>query len=333
MSISALQFEKFGDVHEELKAVTNATKPKITSPSQVLIRTHAASVNPSDLYYVGGFYKDILLKPFPASPGHEGAGLVESVGSAVTNVKVGDRVHFFELGAGSYSQYTLINDAVNVVPIPEDVSFEAAAQLTVNPITAIAMLDTLNIKSGDTLLQTAAASSLARIVIELAKARGIKTINLVRRDEQIDELKKIGADHVINFEKSDYVAEIKKLTGGKGVKHVIDAVGGALGSSLTKALDHNGTILFYGILDQKNPFSPVLGELILKGITLKGFFVGDWMADRKKLAAAYTDIINSIKNKTLSFEYRSFDGITQFKEAIKHSTTPGKSEKTIILFK
>jgi len=327
-TITAIQFDQFGEAKDVLHVNNSAPKPQITKDNQVLVRVKAAPINPSDRNFSTGAYKN--EPKFPGTPGFEGAGIIEEIGSAVTNLKVGQRVHFRVFG-GSWAQYAVV-DATAIIPVPDSISFEVAAQLTINPLTVYGLIDDLGAQKGDFILQTAAASALGKILIRVAKLRGIKTINVVRRDSQIEELKQIGADYVINYEKEDLVQRVTEITNG-GLKYAVDAVTGKLATLITKALSQGGTLILYGVLDRQSDFNPSPIDILRKVLTIKGFFLMAWeRPNAHKVPAIYSELIELISTGKLPLEFKSFDVKTQFKEAYDHSLEPGKTDKTILLF-
>jgi len=304
-------------------------KPSIKNDTDILVKVKVGVVNPADLLYIGGVY-NIKVESFPAQVGFEGSGVVEVAGKS-SGYKVGQRVHY--TGLGTWSEYVVIDTAKGrTVPLPDEISFEEGAQLTINPITALSMILTLGAKKGEYLIQTGASSSLARIVILLAKAKGIKTINIVRRDEHIAGLKEIGADYVINSEKEDVVAKVNEIVPG-GAQYAVDAVAGKLGAEVAKALAIKGVMLVYGLLSGFTIELDLI-SLLFKSVAVRGFYVYQWYDDSKKeeVKAAYDEIKAAIISRQLPLVYKAFDAKTQGAEAIKHSQTPGKSEKSILLF-
>jgi len=237
-----VQFDKVGEPTEVL-AVRDNVQVKAHSDDQVLIKVRAAPINPSDLLYVKGSY--LTKSPtFPTTAGFEGAGDVIEVGKNVSSVKVGAKVHFRTVG--SWSQYAVTN-AEDLIPLPDGISYEWGCQILVNPVTAHALIDVGQVQPGEWILQTASASALGRIIIRLGKIKGFKTINVVRRKEQINELKALGADEVIVSTSETISDRVKEITGGKGVRNIFDAVGGDL-SELLKSLSYFGTVWNYGTL-------------------------------------------------------------------------------------
>ena len=189
--MKSVRFYEFGNPAEVLR-VEDVPQPE-PGTNQVLVRVRARSINPSDLATVRGLYGS--LPKLPATPGLEGMGEVAAVGDGVRHLRPGQRV--IPLGVqGTWQEYILAASA-QLIPVPDGVSDQTAAQFVVNPLTAwIMTIEELALKPGEWLLQTAAGSTLGRVVLQIARLRGFKTINVVRRREQVEELKALGADEV-----------------------------------------------------------------------------------------------------------------------------------------
>jgi len=320
-------FDEFGKAQEVVQW-REVEKPVIKNDDEVLVRIRASPIHPSDLMLVNGTYG---IKPkFPAARlGSEAAGVIEEIGKAVHSLKVGQRVHV-TYSIGAWSEYIVVNAQV-VVPIPDELSFEEACQLSVNPLTVLGLIEELGIKKGEYLLQTAASSSLGRILIQFAKLRGIKTINVVRSDERVEELKAIGADFVINSTTEDLVTRVKEIAGNQ-LKHAIDAVAGDVGAEIVKTLGHKGTVLVYGVLS-KNPYNLDIGSLIFKEVNVRGFWLVKWsQSNMEKIPALFKEVIEHLVAKNIVFPSHTFDAKTQLKEAITYALSPGKAEKAVLLF-
>src|SRR5581483_1066272 len=190
--MKSIRFHQFGEPAEVLK-IEDVRKPE-PGNGEVLLKMLARPINPSDLLTIQGLYG--ALPQLPATPGFEGVGIIETLGSGVEGFSVGQRV--IPLGTpGTWQEYMIVR-AKSMLPVPDPINNETAAQFVVNPVTAWVMVtEDLKVGKGEWLLQTAAGSTLGRIVIQIGKLRGFKTINIVRRREQIDELKQIGANEVI----------------------------------------------------------------------------------------------------------------------------------------
>jgi len=323
----AYVLEQFGDPKEVVK-LKSVPKPEITKDTDVLIKVKAAAVHPHDFSMIRGYWG---VKPaLPAPVGSEASGVIEAVGKGVQGLHVGQRVHYIDIPGAAWSEYVVAHYQ-KLVPVPDSLTFEEAAQLTVNPISAFGVFDVLGIQKGQFLIQTAAGSSIGRIVIQFAKERGIKTINIVRRDDQIEELKALGADYVINSEKENLKERIAAIAGAEA-RFAIDCVNGELGARLVDSLASNGLVVNYGAASRE-PYNFSIGNSIFKNITIKTFWAPLWTsANLHKLPALYAELFGYLGNKKFSLASKTFDAKTQFAEALAHTQVPGKAEKTILLF-
>src|SRR5688572_7501184 len=204
--MKSVRFSEFGNPAEVLR-VEDVPRPE-PGANQVLVRMRARSINPSDLLTVRGLYG--ALPKLPATPGLEGMGEVDGVGERVKNLRPGQRV--IPLGVqGTWQEYVLAESA-QLIPVPDAVSDQTAAQFVVNPLTAwIMTVEELSLEPGEWLLQTAAGSTLGRVVLQIARRRGFKTINVVRRREQAEELSALGADACIATDEEDIPERVREL--------------------------------------------------------------------------------------------------------------------------
>ncbi len=240
---------------------------------EVLVRMLASPINPSDLMYITGKYG---LKPaFPATPGFEGVGIVErSGGGLLGRFRTGKRVAVVNDRLGNWSDYT-VTTARQVIPVPDSIPDAQAATFFVNPLTAHALTRyVLRIPSGGWLLQTAAASALGKMVVRLGRHYGFRTINVVRHEHQVDELKKLGADAVL-LANGDWQKGIRESTGSEGVLYAIDPVGGMIGTQAVRSLAPGGRLITFGSLsDEAYQIEPRF--LISGGQSIQGFWLGRW---------------------------------------------------------
>ena len=163
----------------------------------------------------------------------------------------GKRVAVINSAGGNWAEYAVIPEK-QARPFPKDIPDEQVAAGFVNPATVIAMVrHVLNIPAGEWLLQSAANSSLGRMVIRLAKKDGIKTISVVRRHDAVAELKSLGGGAVLCTEDGPIHEQVRGLTGGLGVRFAIDPVGGAIGTELFRSLGDDGRLLVYGSLSEQ----------------------------------------------------------------------------------
>ena len=189
-------------------------------PNQALVKVAASGVNFIDVYFRIGLYKADL----PFTPGNEAAGTVEAVGPGVTDLKPGDRVAY-AMHRGSYAEYTVVPAAV-LVKLPDSVDFPTAAAAMLQGMTAHYLThSTFPLKTGDTCLIHAAAGGAGRLAVQMAKMLGATVYGTAGTDEKAAIAKSAGADDVIVYTRQDFVEEVKRLTGGKGVDVVYDSVG------------------------------------------------------------------------------------------------------------
>ena len=193
-------------------------------PGEIRIRHQAAGLNFIDVYQRTGLYK----LPMPLTLGMEGAGIVEAVGEGVTHLKAGDRAAYASQPPGSYSEVRVM-PAKCVVKLPDAIGFDTGAAMMLKGLTAQYLLKrTLpqgGLQPGDFVLFHAAAGGVGLIACQWAKAMGLQLIGTAGTDEKCALAREHGAAHVINYGKEDFLARVKDITGGKGVKVVYDSVG------------------------------------------------------------------------------------------------------------
>ncbi|BDA41741.1 Enoyl-[acyl-carrier-protein] reductase, mitochondrialial [Coccomyxa sp. Obi] len=242
-------------------------------------------INPSDIFCVQGTYGGWHPK-LPAVPGLEGMGVIEKLGpqpsapstETARKLKEGQRVVGVPWpsaeGEGTWQQFVAA-PLENLIPVKDGISNEDAAQYLVNPVTALGFLEDLRIPKGKYLLQNAANSVLGRQIISLAKKRGVKTINVVRRDEVVNELKGIGADEVINSKTEDIVARVKEITGQEGAWAAINPIGGPSSRPFFSAVRNSGFVYIYSMYGDE-VIVPMY-DLHFRDITVRGFWLNVWL--------------------------------------------------------
>ena len=188
--------------------------------SEVLVKIHAAGVNFIDIYFRTGLYK----ADFPIALGNEGAGVVESVGSDVKDLKPGDRVAY-AMTRGSYAEYAVV-PAAQLVPIPPNLSFRQAAAAMLQGMTAHYLThSSFPLHAGHTILIHAAAGGAGRLVVQMAKQMGARVLGTVSTEAKAELARSAGCDEVIFYTTQDFETEVKRLTGGRGVDVIYDSVG------------------------------------------------------------------------------------------------------------
>ena len=255
----AIRFHHFGPPAEALQL--DDLPEEMPGPGQVRLRLTHRPINPSDLLTISGHYG--RLPRLPAVAGLEGVGRVAALGEGVTGWRVGDRA--IPLGAGGTWRESVTVAAAQLLPVPDAVSDETAAQFVVNPVTAWVMLEEeLALRPGDWLAQTAAGSALGRLVIQLAQLRGYHTVNFVRRPEQVAELLALGADAVFCTDEADVAGRVRALTDGRGVAGALDAVGGETGALALRCLRPGDWLA-------QTAAGSALGRLVIQLAQLRGY--------------------------------------------------------------
>lgn len=326
--MKAVVFEEFGEPSEVLSI--REVAPKQPGPGQVSVRMLASPVNPSDLMTVRGLYGK--LPELPATPGYEGVGIVEAAGPGLFGKFLkGKRVAFLNGDNGNWQERTIVN-ARQAVPLSDAVPLEQAAMFFVNPVTAYAMTrEVLKVPPGAYLLQTGAGSSLGKMVIRLAQKYGFKTINVVRRSEGADALKKLGGDVVIATESEDLQARVRQITKGEGVRYALDCIGGATGSAVVKSLAPGAHMLVFGTLSAE-PLSFSSRDLMTPMARLEGFWLARWMPSLpiwKKLHVVRT-VGSLIKAGVLESEVGQSFALGDIKAAVTHAEAVARGGKVLL---
>ena len=245
----------------------------VAGPGEAVINIKAAALNFFDLLMIQGKYQ--VKPPFPFSPAAEIAGVIESVGSGVTDVKVGDRVAA-SIGYNGARQ-KVAAPVTSIVKIPDNLDFDRAAGVIVIYGTAYhALADRADPKPGETLAVFGAAGGTGLAACELGKLLGLKVIACASSDEKLDFAKKHGADMTLNYAKEDLREGLKRLGGEKGIDIVFDPVGGDFAEIGVRSLAWKGRFLVIGFAAGQIPKIP-LNLALLKGCDIRGVFWGAYM--------------------------------------------------------
>ncbi len=326
--MKAAVFERFGDPAQMLQ-VREVPDPH-PGPGQVRVRMIMSPVNPSDVMVVEGRYG--VLPTLPATPGFEGVGVVDEVGPGLIGRFVkGKRVVVINSEGGNWAEYAVI-PARQARPVPDDIPDEQAATYFVNPATVLAMArHLLAVPKGEWLLQSAAGSTLGRMIIALGKHDGFKTLNVVRRREAVDELKKLGGDAVISSSDGPIEQQVMRITGGKGVQYAVDPVGGETGTGVFRSLGENGRILLYGTLSAA-PIE-VDPRLVISGPrSVEGFWLGHWMRQRSIPSALllFREIASLIRQGVLRSEIGQIYPLHEIQAAAREAATIARQGKVLV---
>jgi len=244
-------------------------------PGEVLVRMDASPINPSDLALLAGGY---LERTYPITPGLEGSGTVVAAGRGVfPRLRLGKRVACSPQhgGDGTWAAY-MLTSAMNVAPLPKHISSEQGSMMLVNPMTAMAFMQLAREGKHRAMVNNAAASALGKMLIRLAKSQGIPLICIVRRKEQVNALKDLGASHVLNSTSASFAEELKKLSEKLGATLVLDAVTGSESAILLDAAPRGSTLLAYARLSG-DAMTADPGALIREEKRIAGFHLSNWL--------------------------------------------------------
>jgi NADPH:quinone reductase len=256
------------------KLVVEDLPSPVPGPDEAVVAVRAAGLNFFDTLIIEGKYQ---YKPDPPfSPAAEFAGIVKSVGSAVSQVRPGDRVMGF-CGWGAAREEVAV-PARTLTAVPPSISFEEAAGLIVTYGTTLhALHDRAQLKPAETLAVLGASGGVGQAAIELGKAMGARVIACASSQDKLAVCRSLGADEVVNYTDTELRDALKGLTGGRGVDVVYDPVGGALSEAALRATAWEGRFLVIGFASGTIPKIP-LNLVLLKGCALVGVFWGDHVA-------------------------------------------------------
>lgn len=323
--MKAVQFNAFGTPHEVASCVEVAD-PAAPGPDEILVAVEAFPINPADLLTLRGEYA--VRPPLPAIPGAEAVGRVSAVGEAVSDLRVGDRV--IPLTRENWRQ-TLRLKARNAIPIRGQGDPLQLAMLRVNPATALLMLTRyVDLEPGGWVIQDAANSAVGGYLIQLAKARGWHTVNVVRRAALEAPLKAMGADVVV-VDGEDLAARVAQATGGAEIRLGIDAVTGDICIRLGDCLAEGATLVNYGLLSGK-PCALRADQVVFKDLTLRGFWLAKWLPQMapEEVRALFVELAERVTAGELHAEVEATYPIEEIKAALEHAGREARGGKILI---
>jgi NADPH:quinone reductase-like Zn-dependent oxidoreductase len=305
-----------------------ADVPDVGPPSagEVVFDVVAFPINPADVSFCRGTYR--LRPPLPATPGAECLGRVAAVGEGVSHVKPGDLV--INLARENWAQRRRVK-ADDVIPVPSTLDLRQGAMLRINPPTALLMLtDIVELQPGDWVIQNVANSAVGRLVIRLARARGVRTMNVVRRESLFAELQALGAD-ACAVDGPDLADTVKAGTGGAPIRLGLDAVSGRATARLALCVAEGGVVCNYGSMSGEDPVMP-RAALIAGGQTLVGFILGRALARRSlaEVRAIYAELGDQVLKGTLSAPVEKVYPIEEIKAALTRAQQGERHGKVLV---
>ena len=273
----------------------------VAGDNDVIIKVHAAPINPSDIAFIQGIYN--VVKTTPATPGFEASGKVVNAGKNVKNL-IGSNVSCFvqDDRSGTWSEFVVANKD-DIILLKDDMDLNQAACFTVNPFTAYGMFDIALMRECKAIIQNAAGGQVASLIRMMASEYNIKVIDIVRKQESADRLKKNGAENVLIETDDDFIEQLNSLTTKLKATVAFDAVGGSLSGIMYNAMPNDSELVVYGGLSGK-PISGIDAmEIIFKNKIISGFNLMDWKAE---LDEGEFDIISEkLQDKFISGNYKT----------------------------
>lgn len=325
--MKALIHPTFGEA-EDVLALEEQPLPE-PGAGQVRLRVVLSPIHNHDLWTVRGTYG---FKPdLPARSGTEALGIVDALGEGVDHLSIGQRV---ATGGtfGAWAEY-IVTTAAGLIPVPDALTDESAAQLVSMPFSTISLLQFLDVSEGDWIVQNAANGAVGRMLTQLGAARGINVLGLVRRTDGVQELRAQGIENVIATDQHDWREQAARLVGDAPVVAGVDSVGGSASGDVLSLLSEGGTLVAFGAMN-----SPVMeiasSDVIFKQATVKGFW-GSKVIQQLNPAnrgALFGELIQRVTDGTLTLPVAGVFDAADAADAVRMSKTPGRVGKVLLRF-
>lgn len=323
--MQSVLIEAFGNPAE---VVHTADRPlPQPGPGEALVRMRLSPIHNHDLAILRGVYG--YKPPLPAIPGTEAVGVIEALGEGVKGLQVGQRV------ATASAQNTwathFCSAAAKLVPVPDALPDEAACQLLAMPLSALMLLEDMKLTAGQWFAQNAANGAVGKALAALAAARGIHSVNLVRRAEALAELAQAGVAGGIHTGADDWKAQVKALTGGAPIDRAIDSIGGKAAQQLMGLLAENGELFIFGSLSFQ-PLELNGGDLIFKQAVAKGYWASKRFAATPpaELARMIGELTRAVLGGQLKLPVGGVYGLDQAAAAMAAAEQPGRAGKVLL---
>ena len=258
--------------------VEDLTVPKPIK-GEILVKIDSAPINPSDWAFLRGLYNS--PKKLPVVAGFEGSGIVMATGNDFFSRRLlGKKVACFAPtdGNGTWAEYTL-TQARTAIPLEEKLSLEQGSMLLVNPLSVIALISIAKKKGCRAIANTAAASALGQLLDKMCKSNGLQCVNIVRRPEQVELLKKSGTQFILDSSSHTFKSKMDNLFKQLNVKIAFDALSGAMVSQLLASLPKSGEVMVYGALSEQEMIVPH-GRFIFEDKKISGFWLSKWINEQ-----------------------------------------------------
>ena len=274
--------------------------PKLND-DEVLIKTHAAPVNPSDVAFIQGGYN--IVKQLPAVPGFEGSGVIVDAGKNANDLIKKKVSAFVQTNHdGSWAEYFVARKK-DLIILQDDMDMDQAACFTVNPFTAYALMEIALIRESKAIVQNAAGAQVAALIRTMARENEMEVINIVRKAETAAFLKQQGVQHVLNQADDTFEEQLKSLSLQLQATTALDAVGGELAGQMFNAMADDSELVVYGGLSKKPLSGSGLMDVIFKNKIISGFNLMDWK--RELDTSEFEQVSNELQDKIINGIYKT----------------------------
>lgn len=321
------QYETRGPVPQDVIHAVEFEAPSLKK-GQVLLEVIAAPINPSDVLTLTGLYGQ--LPPLPAVGGREGVGRVAELGPDTTGPAVG-QVVLLPVGSGTWSTH-IVAEAAHLAPLPAEADPQQLSMMTINPPTASLLLsEFVSLGAGEWVIQNAANSAVGVYLVQLAKHRGYRSVNVVRRESAAAAVSEAGGD-VVLVDGDDLRKRVAQATDKAKIRLGIDAVGGAATGRLAECLAHGGTLVNYGAMSGE-PCMVTAAALIFNELTLRGFWLSRWYqsAPEQKRGAVVGEIARLIAEGKLHAPIAATYDVSEIKQAVAAAAQGERAGKILIV--
>ncbi|WP_218221966.1 zinc-binding dehydrogenase [Nesterenkonia sp. Act20] len=321
----AVTHETFGEPWDVL-TVEDVSVPE-PGAGEVRIRTLMSPIHNHDLWTIRGTYG---FKPeLPARAGTEAVGVIDALGEGVEGLSVGQRV----ASGGTFGVWAeyFTASAAGLIPVDEAAADDVAAQLVAMPFSTLALLDWLDLKEGDWIIQNAANGAVGRLLAQLAPTRGINVVGLVRRDAGIDELAEQGITRIVSTETAGWEDRVAEITGGAAITAGIDSVGGESSNQVLSQLGEDATLVIFGAM-AGGTMELNSGAIIFKNVTVKGFWGSRVMGSLapQRRGELFTELLTRVQDGSISLTTEASYSFEQVREAAQANFVPGRTGKIML---
>ncbi len=321
------QYERRGPVPQDVIEAVEFEVPRLRV-GQALVEVVAAPINPADVLTLTGEYGQ--LPRLPAIGGREGVGRVSELGSETGGVGVGELV-LLPLGCGSWSTH-VVTEAAQLRPLPDQADPLQLSMMAINPPTAALLLsEFVTMGPGDWVIQNAANSAVGLYLAQLARYRGYRTVNVVRRQDATGVVRDTGGD-VVLVDGEDLAERVVEATGAGAVRLGIDAVGGAATGRLADCLCESATLVSYGRMSGE-PCAVQPDAFVFRDLTLRGFWLVNWFrrTPEEQRRALVDELARLITQGTLHAPIHATYDVSEIKEAVAYAASGERSGKILIV--